>query len=57
MDILDKKNDKELLKVLLEEAAKASNEIRCARNDIEKAQKRIGFVTVLVNRLLDRQGD
>lgn len=57
MDILDKKNDKELLKVLLEEAAKAANEIRCARNDIEKAQKRIGFVTVLVNRLLDRQGD
>lgn len=57
MDPLDRKNDKELLKVLLEEAAKSANEIRCARADIEKAQKRLGFITVLVNRLLDRQGD
>ena len=57
MDVLDKKTDKELIKVMLEEAAKAANEIRCARGDIEKAQRRLGFITVLVHRLLERQGD
>jgi len=57
MDVLDKKTDKELIRVMLEEAAKAANEIRCARGDIEKAQRRIGFITVIVHRLLERQGD
>ena len=57
MDVLDQKTDKELVKTLLEEAAKAANEIRCARGDIEKAQRRLGFITVLVHRLLERQGD
>jgi hypothetical protein len=57
MDILDDKSDKELLQSLLAEIAKASNELKCARGDIEKAQGRIKFTTMLVNDLIDRQGD
>lgn len=57
MDILDNKTDKELLTSLLAEIAKSQNELRCARGDIEKAQGRIKFATVLVNDLIQRQGD
>lgn len=57
MDILDDKTDKELLQSLLAEIAKASNELKCARGDIEKAQGRIKFTTMLVNALIERQGD
>lgn len=57
MDILDNKTDKELLDSLLAEIAKSQNELRCARGDIEKAQGRIKFATLLVNTLIQRQGD
>jgi hypothetical protein len=57
MDILDSKTDKELLASLLAEIAKAQNEIRCARADIEKAHSRLKFLIVLANTLIDRQGD
>jgi len=57
MDILDNKTDKELLSSLLAEIAKANNELKCARGDIEKAQGRIKFATMLVNDLIERQGD
>lgn len=57
MDILDNKTDKELLNSLLAEIAKSQNELRCARGDIEKAQGRIKFATLLANTLIQRQGD
>jgi hypothetical protein len=57
MDILDNKSDKELLESLLAEIAKANNELKCARGDIEKAQGRVKFATMLVNDLIQRQGD
>ena len=57
MDLLDKKTDKELLESLLAETAKASNEIRCAQTDLNKAQSRLGFTLVLANHLINRQGD
>lgn len=57
MDVIDKKTDKELLDSLLAEVAKANNELRCARGDIEKAQGRIKFATLLLHKLIDRQGD
>lgn len=57
MDILDKKTDKELLQSLIAEVAKAQNEIRCAKADIEKAQSRIRFLLVLSHTLINRQGD
>jgi len=41
----------------LAEIAKANNELKCARGDIEKAQGRVKFATMLVNTLIERQGD
>lgn len=57
MDILDSKTDAALLESMVGEIAKARNEIRCAQNDIEKANSRIGFLLVVVHRLIERQGD
>jgi hypothetical protein len=57
MDVLDNKSDKELLESLIAEIAKAKNEIKCARGDLEKAQSRIGFLVVLANELINRKED
>lgn len=57
MDILDNKTDKELLQSLIAEIAKATNELKCARGDIDKAQSRIKFLMVLAHTLIERQGD
>jgi hypothetical protein len=57
MDILDSKSDKELLESLIAEIAKATNEIKCAKGDIEKAQGRIRFLLVVAHTLIQRQGD
>lgn len=57
MDILDKKTNKELEESLLAEVAKASNEIKCARQDLDKASNRLSFLLVVVNKLIKRQGD
>ena len=57
MDILDSKSNKELLESLIAEIAKATNEIRCARGDIDKAQGRIKFILVVAHTLIERQGD
>lgn len=53
-DLIDSKTDSELYKALIAEVAKANNELKCARADIEKAQNRLGFVLVVLNRLTDR---
>ena len=57
MDVIDKKSDKELIESLIAEVAKASNEIKCAKGDIEKAQSRIRFINLVLHTLIDRQGD
>lgn len=57
MDVLDTKTDRQLLESLLAEIAKAQNELKCARGDIEKAQSRIRFATMLLHKMIDRQGD
>ena len=57
MDVLDKKTDKELLQSVLAELAKAQNEIKCARSDIDKATSRIRFLLVVANTMIERQGD
>ena len=57
MDVLDTKTDKQLLETLIAEIAKATNEIKCARGDIEKAPSRIKFMLVLAHTLIERQGD
>jgi hypothetical protein len=57
MNIIDSKTDKELLESLLAELAKASNELRCAKDDIAKIQSRLSFVLAVANTLIKRQGD
>jgi hypothetical protein len=57
MDILDTKSDKELLRSLLAELAKARNELNCARGDIDKISNRINFLLVTANKLIERQKD
>ena len=54
MDILDSKTDQELLESLIAEIAKATNEIKCARGDIDKAQGRIKFLLVVAHTLMNR---
>ena len=57
MDVIDNKSDKELLQSLVVEIAKCTNELKCARGDLEKAQGRIKFLLVLTHKLINRQGD
>jgi hypothetical protein len=42
---------------MLAEIAKASNEIACAKRDIEKATSRMNFLVVLANNLINRSTD
>lgn len=55
MDILEKKTPEEVLRSLLAETAKAMNEIRCARTDLQKANSRLTFAIAAINDLLDRE--
>jgi hypothetical protein len=57
MDMLDSKTDKELLQSTLAELAKTSNELRCAKQDIDKVASRLSFLLVVANKLINRQGD
>ncbi len=50
-------SDTQLLRSMLAEAAKANNEIKCAKADLEKAQNRLSFLIMLTNKLIERQGD
>ncbi len=57
MDVLDKKSDKELVQSIQAESAKATNELQCARKDIDKANARLKFVVMLTHKLIERKGD
>jgi hypothetical protein len=57
MDVLDSKTDKQILESLITEIAKATNEVKCAKADIDKAQGRIKFLLVLAHTLINRQKD
>jgi len=52
---IDSKTDTELLRSLLAETAKATNEIRCAQGDLAKAQNRMAFTVAILNELIHRQ--
>lgn len=56
-DLIDKKSDEELLQSVIAESAKASAEIKSAKADIEKIQKRMQFILLLVNKLIERKKD
>ena len=55
MQVIDSKTSQELVRSVLAETAKASNELRCARADIDKAQGRLQFAVALLNELIKRQ--
>ncbi len=57
MDVLDKKTDVELVQSIQAESAKATNELQCARKDIEKATARLKFVVMLTHKMIERKGD
>lgn len=57
MDIIQNKTDRQLLESLIAEVAKSTNEIKCARNDLDKAQSRIKFLMVVIHELINRQKD
>jgi hypothetical protein len=57
MDVLDKKTDNEILRTMLAEIAKANNEVKCAKGDLEKAHGRLNFLLVLANKMIERNGD
>ena len=55
MDPIDRLKEEELISTLIEESAKANNELKCASRDIAKAQNRQSFVLLLLNRLMERK--
>jgi hypothetical protein len=57
MDLLDKKTDDELHRSMIAELAKTSNELRCAKADIEKISSRLGFLLALVHTVINRPKD
>lgn len=57
MNIIDNKSDEDLLKSLLAEVAKATNELKCAQGDVNKAQSRLQFAVAVLNKLIDRKED
>jgi len=54
MQILNTLNDEELNKTLVAEIAKARNELKCAQEDIKKANSRLSFLVALTNELNNR---
>jgi hypothetical protein len=57
MDIIDSKTPDELHVSMLAELAKTSNELRCAKADIEKISSRLSFLLAVTNNLINRQKD
>lgn len=57
MNIIETKTDQELLESVLAEVAKATNEIKCARGDLEKASGRMSFAIAITNELINRNKD
>lgn len=55
MELLNNKTNHELLESLTAETAKATNELKCAQQDVNKAQSRLNFVLVLLNELKARK--
>lgn len=54
MEMLDKHTELELYRSVLAESAKALNELRCSKQDIEKAINRETFIIVMMNNLINR---
>jgi hypothetical protein len=57
MDILDTKTTQELNQSLVVELAKATAELRCAKDDLAKVSSRLSFVLAVANTMINRQKD
>ena len=57
MDVINNKSDQELISSLIAETAKAQNELRCAKRDVEKANNRLQFTLAVLNTLQKRHED
>lgn len=55
--VFDDKTDDEIFRSILAEAAKAVNELRCARGDINQADARLKFILAAINHLQERYED
>lgn len=55
MNILNTKSESELIQSLLAEVAKSRNELKCATEDLKKANGRLGFCVAVLNELINRQ--
>jgi hypothetical protein len=56
-DTINKASDSDILKSALAEMAKATNEMRCLRRDADKIESRLHFFLLLINEMINRQGD
>ena len=57
MDVIDSKTTEQLHVSMLAELAKTSNELRCAKADIEKISSRLSFLLAVTNNLINRTKD
>jgi hypothetical protein len=57
MDILETKTTYELNQSLVVELAKATAELRCAKDDLAKVSSRLSFVLAVANTMINRQKD
>jgi hypothetical protein len=57
MEIIDQQSDQALIESLIPELAKASNELKCAERDLAKVKSRLGFLTLIANRLKERSDE
>lgn len=55
MQMWNEHSTPDILKSLESELAKAQAELRCARNDVEKAQNRLSFALSGIHNLKDRE--
>jgi len=56
-DVISNSTNEDLLRSMLAESAKASNELKCARRDLDKAESRLSFVLMILNNMINRTGD
>jgi hypothetical protein len=57
MDVIDSKTPEELHLSILAELAKTSNELKCAKADIDKVTSRLSFLLAITNNLINRKKD
>jgi len=57
MEIVQDKENRELITSLLAEIAKSKNEVTCAQTDIHKALGRLNFSLVMLNELINRENN